>query len=173
MAITYKAKGKPKKAKAVWSANNKITQCIRKVWRNSPLRKEALAQALVLNNAKARERSYTCSVCGVEYREFDIEVDHIVECGKGASWDSWIDQQMCGVVSIDTDNMCKLEGGTLIPLADIVKANLRVLCRKCHIAKGKADKPDLSIIKMLKIKPTRKKNTGYADSLYDDRMYAE
>ena len=135
--MIYKPKGVSKKAKIVWSLNSKLTQSIRRVWRQSSLRATAMAQALVDCKAKVRDRLYTCAVCGVEYREFDVEVDHKREAPKNSTWDIWISQQFCCIESINSVGICKLSDKSEVALADVARTHLQVLCRKCHSLKTK------------------------------------
>jgi 5-methylcytosine-specific restriction endonuclease McrA len=93
-----------------WDA--KIMAALRKVWRFSPERREALAAATHPEN----RQEVVCSSCGVWCHAKLAKVDHIEPVMAVEGWDSWN-----GVIH-------RLQYGAL-----------QVLCEECHRLKTKAE----------------------------------
>ena len=75
--------------------------------------KLAARRKIQANGRKSRQKfEYQCSACQKWFKETDTEVDHIVPCGKLASYE-------------DIGPFCQ----RLFCEAD----GLRVICKKCHI----------------------------------------
>ena len=131
------------KKKAPWNLRTRLVSAIRKVWRTSPLRLEALRQACVDMNVKTYDRKYKCSECGGEFLLAQVDVDHL-EAGRGENYQEMVDRLFCGVLTATTSDEgkthVKLGDGSQKPLECVVGAFLRVLCKSCHAKKTKAEK---------------------------------
>jgi hypothetical protein len=95
------------KEKKPENLNSKITSALRKVWRYSDARREALARASVGCQKKHRR----CEMCKKEVHEKLVEVDHInpmVSSTESNTWDAKIERLLCP------------------------SSQLRILCEQCH-----------------------------------------
>lgn len=102
---------KPKKP---WNGQAKAIQALRKVWKHSPMRAEAIAAARDARNPK----HLVCAKCGVSMHEKLAAIDHVVpvvgpEGFRG--WDEFFSRLMCPA------------------------SNLQALCEACHKVKTKEE----------------------------------
>jgi 5-methylcytosine-specific restriction endonuclease McrA len=81
---------------------NKIISALRLCWLRSPTR------YLAIKSARVKRGRYRCNHCNKLFALKQVQVDHIVEIGSFADWNSYIEKLFC---SID---------------------NLQVLCKPCH-----------------------------------------
>jgi 5-methylcytosine-specific restriction endonuclease McrA len=114
-----------KKAQKPYNWDAKIMSALRKVWRFSPERREALAAATHPEN----RQEVVCASCGVWVHIKLAKVDHvtpIVSLSGFDSWDAVIDTLECGA--------------------------LQVLCEECHRRKTKEENAERARIKRAKKK---------------------
>jgi hypothetical protein len=125
------------KERKPWKLNNLITSTIRKLWSRSPLKAEALQLALTNPEDKKYKHLYRCSMCGEAFPITQVEVDHIDDGLPVETWDQFISRMFCGVESVFWIGGVPLHSGHGGLLQDIVKENLRVLCKECHAERTK------------------------------------
>lgn len=89
-------------------------RAVRKVWwQYSPERKAALegAKRAYTGENKRQKWEYHCNLCGGWFKQVEVQVDHIEECGKMSEYGDmgrFTERLFCGV------------------------DNLQVLCKECH-----------------------------------------
>ena len=103
---------KVKKLKS-WSPNGYIKSALRRIWRWSPERREALSKSRISKG------QYACASCLKSYDKKDVAIDHVdpvVDPRKGfEGWDVYICRLYCPA------------------------RNLQALCRACHSIKSKEE----------------------------------
>ena len=85
---------KKEKKQKTWNQTSKITQALRKVWRYSPMRQEALLNAKDLDNPK----HYICECCKNSVRDKLCMVDHknpVVDVSGFLDWNTFINRLFC------------------------------------------------------------------------------
>jgi 5-methylcytosine-specific restriction endonuclease McrA len=96
-----------------------ITSALRSAMRRWPPKwdalKEACTGAKVNKKTKRLGRHYECAVCGGEFPQAGVQVDHKVPIGSCKTWDEFIQKLFCE------------------------KDNLQVLCKPCHKKKTKKE----------------------------------
>jgi hypothetical protein len=124
---------KKEKIKKPFNLQSKITSALRKVWRYSPEKHEAIAKARDIGNPK----HVICNNCKASVHEKLIAVDHdvpVVGPQGFVDWNTYIDNMFkCGV------------------------DNLKVMCEFCHKAKTKEETKARAEYKK-SLKPTKVKN---------------
>lgn len=96
-----------------------ITSALRSAFRRWQPKYETLAAGFVgskINKKSGRvAKHYECALCGGEFPQSGVQVDHKVPIGSTASWDEFVEKLFC-----ESDN-------------------LQVLCIPCHKKKTKKD----------------------------------
>src|SRR5271165_6595284 len=77
----------------------------RQIFFRSQLRKQ------VMDNAKTEENTYTCALCQQQFKQNEVQVDHIIPLGQFTNWSLWLNRLFCPI------------------------KNLQVLCKSCHSEK--------------------------------------
>lgn len=77
--------------------------------------KAAFSREGINPKTKRIAKLYGCALCGGEFSQKDVQVDHIVPIGQCNTWDEFIERLFC-----EADN-------------------LQVLCKKCHKTKTKKE----------------------------------
>lgn len=98
-----------KKEPAKFNHQARFIAAARRVWRNSPERREALERS------KARPGFHICSMCKTETNKKLCTVDHIIPIGKFSDWNEFYKK-----LNVPSDN-------------------LQVLCEECHKEKTKEE----------------------------------
>jgi len=124
--------------KSDFIVKTKMIAAIRKIWRNSPLRKCALEMHCATPFEIQKKRLYKCDACKKVFLAQQIEVDHI-KATSHDSYDVFTDRMLCGISKIKknqegdmADWLVITKDGFIEKLSDIVCLNLRVLCLDCH-----------------------------------------
>jgi hypothetical protein len=101
------------KPKKVFSLQAKLMQAIRKVWRNSPERNEAIALA----KDPSKPQYTLCAICGASVHKKLIAVDHLEAVSPlgFTDWNETIYRLFCP------------------------SKGLQILCESCHRAKSKTE----------------------------------
>ena len=96
-----------------------IRSALRGAFRRWPPKYEAIKSAYVgtkLSKSKRQAKHYQCSICGGEYTQREIQVDHIVPIGSLYPLEEYVDRLFC-----EADN-------------------LQIACVSCHKKKTKAER---------------------------------
>jgi len=110
-----------------------LTSAMRKIWRNSAMRKRALELALVDDTVKAKERQYRCCSCGSNFLLQQIEVNHKIMANQAETITEKFHRLMCKVAIVKGDKIGTFAGETL-DLDEVVEEYLEVMCIHCHKA---------------------------------------
>ncbi len=115
---------KLKRVKRKWTVKSRITSAIRKVWRWSPLRSEALNKARVKTKTGFKFR---CVVTKKLYDRKLVTIDHkkpVVVPEQGfETWDKFIDRMFCP--SNDLQVMSKVEHSKKTKLENVLRRKAR------------------------------------------------
>ncbi|HAT77167.1 MAG TPA: hypothetical protein DCS19_10090 [Flavobacterium sp.] len=138
--------------KTDFNPKQKSINAIRKLWKNSPMRKLAMDLACLNSHEAVKKRKYRCEKCKQNFYAQHIEIDHL-EASSHDSIDVFLRKQMCGVVKIKKSMnpleklVCEMYNGETLLLEDVVKTHLQVLCLDCHKEKTNQDKALLREVK--------------------------
>lgn len=138
--------------KTDFNPRQKAINAIRKLWKNSPMRKLALDMACLNPHETVKKRKYHCEICQKSFYAQHIEVDHLQACSHD-SLDIFLRKQMCGIVRIKKSVypleklVCEMYNGETDILENVVHLNLQVLCLDCHKEKTNKDKALLREVK--------------------------
>jgi len=136
--------------KTNFSPKSQAISAMRKIWRNSPLRKCALEMNCATPFEIQKKRLYKCGVCKKVFLAQQIEVDHKNACPHD-DLDFFLDSMLCEIVKIKKGQddpmhlwVCELKNGECDLLENIINENLQILCIDCHKEKTKADRKKIS-----------------------------
>lgn len=126
------------KVKKPFNLNGRLTSAIRRVWKNYPLRSEAITLAKDPNKPK----HIICAGCGLSIHEKLMAVDHVQSVVPMEGTSSW---------DVKIARMFFPEGGVL---------GLQLLCDPCHATKTQQERQEKSAyrksLKPVKVKKARK-----------------
>lgn len=88
-----------------------IRSCLRRAWTRYPVRYQVLAKAKTVVKGKRHKYEYECAKCGKNYKQKEIEVDHIIACGSLKEYSDL--PKFVSTLFCESDN-------------------LRVVCKPCH-----------------------------------------
>lgn len=100
-----------------WNTKTKLTSSMRRLWRSSPMYREAYEHAkeeyveLSKHGKRMRRVRFLCALCGLAGAREDMQCDHVepaVELSGWKDWNSFVERLFC-------------------PSMD-----LRILCQACH-----------------------------------------
>jgi 5-methylcytosine-specific restriction endonuclease McrA len=113
-----------RRTKKEWKPDGYIFAALRKIWRWSPARRDALRSA---GNDKT---GYACAACSKRYNRKGVAVDHVspvVEPSEGfQGWEVYIHRLFCPA------------------------SGLQILCKPCHSAKSKEENAERRKAKKLR-----------------------
>jgi 5-methylcytosine-specific restriction endonuclease McrA len=108
-----RSKKKPKvkrvKKKKEWRLERYLIPALRRIWRYYPIRRSVKSSCILPNGMIA------CNMCKLQFREENIQVDHIIPVGSLPKLESG-----------------KIDWNTYIERLLCVPENLQCLCESCH-----------------------------------------